>query len=299
MITCSKRDFIKTAAALAAPFWIGGCAFRKKKLSLLFFTDIHALPSEEVRAKLSSFHGLIHRLRPEMILGGGDFVHNGLRQTPAQSAPSWAVYRDFHLSVGKEIHAACGNHDLVGTRPDDGTPPEADPRKVFCDFFNLDKTWRSFDALGKKFIFLDASQIVHGEVGQPIYRGRVEEDQMDWLRSELSATPFGKPIILLTHIPLITSFGTATLGAHEKLPPGLAIENNMEVLALFEKHNLASVLQGHLRVNEQIVWRNTLFVTGGAVCGKWWKGNLWGTPPGLGTLSFDGDRPEWRYAVPQ
>jgi Icc protein len=42
-------------------------------------------------------------------------------------------------------------------------------------------------------------------------------------------------------------------------------------------------------------WRSTTFVTGGAVCGKWWRGRWYGTPEGFGIVTLRRDRVDWEY----
>jgi 3',5'-cyclic-AMP phosphodiesterase len=55
------------------------------------------------------------------------------------------------------------------------------------------------------------------------------------------------------------------------------------------------VLQGHLHVNELLRWKGTTFITGGAICGQWWRGPRLGTPEGFGVLTLHPDRVEWEY----
>ena len=66
-------------------------------------------------------------------------------------------------------------------------------------------------------------------------------------------------------------------------------------MELFDRHNLLLVLQGHLHVDEMIRWRGTTFITGGAVCGKWWRGAWHGTREGFGTVTLRRGRVEWEY----
>ena len=42
-------------------------------------------------------------------------------------------------------------------------------------------------------------------------------------------------------------------------------------------------------------WRGTRFITGGAVCGKWWRGVWHGTEEGFGVLTLTGNRVDWEY----
>jgi hypothetical protein len=58
---------------------------------------------------------------------------------------------------------------------------------------------------------------------------------------------------------------------------------------------LILVLQGHLHVNEMIRWQNTAFVTGGAVCGKWWRGVWYGTEEGFYDITLTGNHVECSY----
>ena len=71
--------------------------------------------------------------------------------------------------------------------------------------------------------------------------------------------------------------------------------NNVEVLELFKEHNLILVLQGHLHVNELMRWRETTFITGGAVCARWWRGPNLGTEEGFGVVTLSEDHVEWEY----
>jgi len=97
------------------------------------------------------------------------------------------------------------------------------------------------------------------------------------------------------HMPLITSFYQATAGQGKVGPPNRVVTNNLEVLEAFAKHRLHLVLQGHLHVNEILRWRDTTFITGGAVSGKWWRGEYFGTREGFGVVTLSKDKIDWEY----
>ena len=118
---------------------------------------------------------------------------------------------------------------------------------------------------------------------------------MDWLRQDLGRTPKDQPIVVVLHIPLLTTFYQATQGATAAAPPGRVVVNNLDVLDAFTDHNLALVLQGHLHVAERLQWRNTTFITGGAICGRWWRGPWQGTPEGFNVITLRDGRIEWEY----
>lgn len=102
-------------------------------------------------------------------------------------------------------------------------------------------------------------------------------------------------MILVSHMPLLTGFYQLTEGLESPVPSNRClVVNNREVLAAFGSHP-ARVLQGHLHVNELLRWRGTTFITGGAICGKWWRGDFHGTEPGFGVLHLRPDRVDWEY----
>jgi hypothetical protein len=96
-------------------------------------------------------------------------------------------------------------------------------------------------------------------------------------------------------MPLLTAFYGATAGTTVAAPPNRVVVNNREVLGLFAEHNLMLVLQGHLHAKELIRWRDTTFITGGAICGKWWRGDWFGTGPGFNIVTLSRDHVDWEY----
>ena len=71
--------------------------------------------------------------------------------------------------------------------------------------------------------------------------------------------------------------------------------NNREVLERFRDHNLVLVLQGHAHVKELLRWRETTFITGGAICARWWRGPYYGTKEGFCVVELGPDGIEWEY----
>jgi 3',5'-cyclic AMP phosphodiesterase CpdA len=162
----------------------------------------------------------------------------------------------------------------------------------FLRAFALERTYRSVEAGGYRLLILDSISVVGGD---DAYHGRIEPDQLRWLATELESIDRSTPIVLATHIPLLTGFYQATEGGTAAAPANRIVVNNREVLELFADHNLLLVLQGHLHVAEMLRWRGTTFITGGALCGKWWRGAWHGTGEGYGVLTLRPDRVDWEY----
>ncbi|MEM8773466.1 MAG: metallophosphoesterase [Pseudomonadota bacterium] len=298
--TFSRRKFLTSFGAgismLAPPSFartsrrIQGA--KQGDLRLVFYTDIHADSKRETSDALALASEAINAQQADLVFCGGDMITGGFESRAEEAAPRWDAYMSMARSIKSEHHAVIGNHDLVGVRPGDGSAPEADPRKNFKQRLGLRRTYRSFDALGYRFIVLDSMRI---SSGAHLYDGWVSSEQMVWMREILVSTPPEMPIVLLLHMPLLTGLFAATRGATFPAERNRVVINNTEVLALFEQHNLILVLQGHLHVAEALNWRGTTFLTGGAICGGWWRGAYFGTEEGFTSITLKDDRIEWEY----
>ena len=261
-------------------------------MRVVFYTDVHALREWDTPLALERAADAINAQQADLIVNAGDLVHGGFNSTEAAMAPRWDTYMAMHHALGGDVYSAIGNHDLIAVAPKDGAPTSMDPRATFRTRLGMDRTYYSFDALGYHFMVLDAIQFKDNRFG---YTGQVDPKQMEWIRSDLSRISKHKPIVLVTHIPLLTALYAATKGATTPAPESHVIVNNIEVLNAFKQHNLILVLQGHLHVNEWIRWRKTTFITGGAICGRWWKGAGMGTEEGFGVVTLDGESVQWEY----
>jgi len=265
---------------------------RGEKLRIVFFSDVHARTEWETPRALDMAAAAINAHRPELVVAGGDLITDGFQSAAATVEPRWRAYLEMHRALRARVEPVLGNHDLVAAIPEDGSPPSADPRREFRRVFALDRTYRMVDAGGYRLLLLDSISVVGDD---DKYHGRIEPDQLRWLAAELETIDRSTPIVLATHLPLLTGFYQATEGATAAAPANRVVVNNREVLELFQDHNLLLVLQGHLHVAEMLRWRGTTFITGGALCGKWWRGAWHGTGEGFGVLTLRPDRVDWEY----
>ena len=296
----TRRHFL-SAAAVAGLSIAGACAPRlviptvgppRGTLRLAFYTDVHARSEGGTPRALEQAAAFINDGRPDLVLGGGDYIHGGFANPAAKVSERWDVYMAMHRAIEGEQHVAIGNHDLVAAAPQDGSPPSADPRQPFRDRLGIARTYRSFDALGCHFILLDSVDVIEGDAA---YRGFIDAAQLAWLDEDLAELTLDTPIVLVTHIPLVTSFFGVTNGMAEAAEANRVVVNNVDVLNRFEGRNLILVLQGHLHIKEMIRWRRTTFITGGAICAKWWQGAWHDTEEGFCRLLLARDRVEWEY----
>ena len=113
---------------------------------------------------------------------------------------------------------------------------------------------------------------------------------------DLAAIPSAAPVVVITHVPLIT--GYLTYGPKPDGTPRydtVSVANSSDVIALFEGHNILAVLQGHLHINELVNYKNCQYTCCGAVCGNWWHGPRLAFPEGFTVVSLRAGKISWRY----
>jgi 3',5'-cyclic-AMP phosphodiesterase len=299
-ISMTRRNFLNKLMGGLVLF-TGGCS--KKwvwpirgtdvgSVRLAFYTDVHARTEWDTPKAMALAADAINSRKSDIVVAGGDLITDGFQSSAAKVEPRWDAYMKMHRAIKADVYPAIGNHDLVAVIPEDGTPAADNPRAEFLDRMGLGQTYYSFTAVGYHFIFLDAIQISRDEYP---YQGMVWPEQLAWLKKDLSAVSKDMPIVMVTHMPLLSAFYNVSEGATSSAPPNRVVVNNCEVLKVMENHNLILVLQGHLHVNEMIRWRGTTFITGGAICGKWWRGNWYGTEEGFYDIMLTGDHVECSY----
>jgi Icc protein len=260
---------------------------------LTYFTDIHARTEWDVPEAMGLAARKINEAQGDLVICGGDCITDGFQSGREAVLPRWKAYQDsLARQLKPPVRTAIGNHDLVGAIPEDGSRPEKDPRALFRKEMAVRTTYASFPAGAYHVVMLDPFRITNDEWK---YHGFVDEAQRQWLRGELGKIRPETPIILVCHMPLLTSFFQVTAGQGQVGPPNRVVMNNVEVLEAFAKHRLHLVLQGHLHVNEILRWRNTTFITGGAISGKWWRGEWQGTREGFGVVTMRKDKIDWEY----
>jgi len=224
---------------------------------------------------------------------GGDHVYDATSVGADRANTVFDLYKKIEQSLQMPIHHAIGNHDPFGIIEKSGVPV-SDPaygKKMYED--RIGKTYYSLDHKGYHFLVLDSIQ----PTDDRLWEARIDDKQMSWLAADLQSTGANTPIVGVVHVPLVTAF--ATFGADPTRPAGkystLTVANAPQVLKTFEGHNVIAVLQGHTHVNEIVEYKNTKFITGGAVCGNWWHGPRMGFPEGFTVASLHDGKITTRY----
>jgi Icc protein len=289
MTSLNRRHFLSLLGASTAVTALPAFAAptpTPEGFTFLFLTDTHLQP--ELNGVIGTDMAMKHArtIPADFAIQGGDHIFDAMGYPKATVLQNFDLYDKTEQDLGLKVHHAIGNHDCVGILKGAGIPP-TDPlygKKLFVDRFG--PTWYSFDHKGVHFLVLDSIGIKDSGG----YEGRIDVDQFDWIAQDLAATPTGTPIIVITHIPLVTAI-------KDYLPcwQEISFISGPETIELFEGHNVLAVLQGHTHINEQILWHGIPYITSGAVCGNWWNGTRLGTPEGFTVVSVAKGKVTTRY----
>lgn len=238
----------------------------------------------------SSKHGKV-----DMVLTGGDLVMDSFGQTRDRTKLQW----DLFTSVLKDnctipVEHCIGNHDIWGWDKKNagttGSEPEYGKNWVM-ETLGLPKRYRSFDRFGWHFVVLDSVQLF----AEGKYFARLDDEQFEWLADDLAKTAKTTPVLVVSHIPILTA--TVFLDTKVEIKPGDSTISQSEMLVdcrrvvnLFGKHpNVKLALSGHIHMRDRVEYNGVTYLCNGAVCGSWWWGNNYETEPGYATLDLFDD----------
>jgi 3',5'-cyclic AMP phosphodiesterase CpdA len=292
MSLMDRRQFVSLlgASAAAAALPRVSPAAENDSFSFVFLTDSHTQP------ELDAAHGTdlamreARKVKADFAIQGGDHVFDALGVTKERATQLFDLYGKTEQDLGLKVYHTLGNHDNFGVYTASGaatTDPEYG-KKMFIERFG--PTYYSFDHKGVHFIVLDSIGITPDRH----YEARMDDDQLVWLAKDLAAQGATKPVVLATHIPLVTAVPSYTIPTPQAAK-GDSFINGPAAIKLLEGHNVLAVLQGHTHVNERVEWHGVPYITSGAVCGNWWHGTRLGTPEGFTVVTIADGKLTTRY----
>ncbi|GBQ63773.1 metallophosphoesterase [Ameyamaea chiangmaiensis NBRC 103196] len=260
--------------------------------SFLFITDTHLQPELDAARGCHAAFARARAIPSDFAIQGGDHVFDALGVNAGRATMLMDLYKRTADDLTMPVHHTIGNHDCFGVYTKSGAQP-TDPfygKKYFED--NFGRLYYAFDHKGVHFVVLDSI----GITADRSYEGRIDPAQKEWLARDLAAQPAGTPIIVVTHIPLVTAVDAYS--APLPTPPkhhGISVVNAHEIVPLFDSVNVIGVLQGHTHILERVDWHGVPYITGGAVSGNWWHGTRMGTPEGFLVVDVADGRLTTRY----
>ncbi|AOX19371.1 metallophosphoesterase family protein [Kozakia baliensis] len=286
MIHISRRAFLSLTGGMALTSATGALGAIPQRpplrthepFSFLFLTDTHLQPELNANQGCHMAFAQARKVPADFAIQGGDHVFDALGVNAGRATMLMDLYKRTAEDLTLPVHHTIGNHDCFGVYTQSGAHP-TDPfygKKYFED--NFGQLYYSFNHKGVHFVILDSI----GITADRSYEGRIDAAQIAWLARDLAAQPTGTPIVVISHIPLVTA--VEDYAAPSAKPPahhGISVVNAYEVLPLFDHYNVIGVLQGHTHILERIDWHGVPYITGGAVSGNWWHGTRYGTPEGF------------------
>lgn len=293
----NRRHFLSTATLASFASQLSAAPSTPREFQFAFLTDIHVQPelgaADGLRQCLAAVDAL--PVRPAFLLTGGDLIMDALDVGLDRIRHQFAIFDDCMKRTALPVHHTVGNHDVVGWSAKSVVQPGDHDygKKIFAERYGRGQTYRSFDHEGWHFILLDSI----GQNKESLdYEGWIDEAQLDWLRRDLAATGPRTPIIMVSHIPFYSVWHQVLKGPSFALDGKALVRNLFSFRALFDAYNIKLVLSGHGHVVERIEIGKVTYLQGGAVCGMWWKGPVFGKPEGFGTVTCRHDGTwEWQY----
>jgi hypothetical protein len=229
----------------------------------------HAETVPDVQALLKANGGL-----PTFGVGCGDMMFDDLSLFPEYER---AVTR-----MGTPFFQVIGNHDLDLLARSDET--------ASVEFFErFGPTYYSFNVGAMHYVVLD-DVMWHGSG----YIGYVDETQLEWLEADLKQVERGRPVVVFTHVPLLST----QYRRREESAPGTTnvVSNRLAIYRLLASYK-AHVMSGHTHENENVLENGLFEHIHGAVCGAWWTGPIAhdGSTNGYGVYEVHGEELRWYY----
>ncbi|MFI3321630.1 MAG: metallophosphoesterase [Rikenellaceae bacterium] len=260
------------------------CTKTETKLTFAFLTDVHLNVDNRGNgdAGLKKAITDLQSKGASFVLFGGDNVECDRLTDETVANDLHARFKSIVDDSKVEAHYTMGNHDrfykFEGKEDKLG-------HKTFEKYFG--QTNVHFEKSGVHFIIISALY--------PLEDGsyNVNNEQIEWLKSELAKIGKESPIIVSTHIPFLSLYYPVVEGNFKPLD---MIHNTKEVFEVLNDYNVKLILQGHQHIYEQIQERNRWFVTAGAVSAYWWAGEFLETQEGYLLVKVDqNNEVTWEY----
>lgn len=259
--------------------------------SFVFMTDSHVMPERNATKGLLQAIDTINKLAPDFVLTGGDNIMDALGQTYGRSDSLYRLWDETIKNLKMPVYNTMGNHEVFGLYEKSGidTTHEEYGKKLYEN--RMAKRYHSFNHKNWHFIVLDGI----GFTEDRQYYGYIDSVQIEWLKQDLEKTGKETPVVVSTHIPLLSVGAQVQVGPNEGLGRGSVVTNADVVRKILEQYNVKLVLQGHLHILEEIYYNGIRYVTAGAVSSNWWNGPRNGMEEGFVKVDVSGSDFKWEY----
>jgi len=301
----TRRSFLGTSLAVGTGLLIPGGGFMRplpleasplptgqRALRLAHITDIHVQPERGAVAGMTSALRHVQQLDdpPQLIINGGDAVMDTLAADVARAELQWKLWHDvLRDECSLPLEHCIGNHDVWGwDKQHSGTTGKeaAWGKQRALDALGLSASYRSFDQAGWHFVVLDS---IFPDA-EDTYIGRLDDEQFAWLADDLAACDPKTPVVIISHIPILSVAYIEFFKESAAKPSRLRIIKHTDakrMVDLFKRHpNVKLCISGHLHLLERLEYSGVTYICSGAVCGNWWKGDHATTDEGYSIIDL-------------
>ncbi len=308
----TRRKVLQTGGIAAAAALLGGRLMpraaadppatqpsgpRRPVLRIAHLTDIHVQPERRAAEGLTAclHHVQSQPDKPDLILTGGDLVMDTLGADFDRTKLQWNLFtRVLKDECGLPVEHCLGNHDIWGwDRKESGATGDEPQygKKWALDVLGLESPYRSFERAGWHFVVLDSVS-----PGANVYLGRLDEAQLDWLKTDLAGVPASTPVLVLSHIPILAACvlndpqGGGEKDQGWRVSERVLLANTRKIRTLFAEHaNVKLCLSGHIHLVDRVDYAGVSYVCDGAVSGNWWRGVHYECHEGYGRIDLYAD----------
>jgi 3',5'-cyclic-AMP phosphodiesterase len=251
----------------------------------VFLPDIHLRDgygaAEGMAACLKAVEAL--EPRPAFLLTGGDLC-DGMGELTMEEATARAerfveIWRE---NTTVPAYHCLGNHDMAAWSRDDADREHPQfGMRLMMDKLGMERLYYSFDCGRWHFVILDS--VYCEEPGE--FKGRVSEEQLEWLREDLRQHR-EQPAIVICHIPPVTAadfFSGRPQKAEDEwqLSFMLVMDNPADLSEALKEGDVKATLSGHLHHLERIETLGRAFFCAGTVSAHKWEEVRLETRPGF------------------
>ena len=241
----------------------------KQPFRIVQITDSHVFNEKSKQHTGSMLASISRQERPDVIFHTGDVIMDAMKEEKQPVRDQWALWKTITAGVTVPIHYCIGNHDIWWNEQHSNDPLFG---KVWMQQeLGLPGRYYSFSKAGWQFIFLDSTQ----QDGNKGYTAAIDTEQMEWLTNLLLQIPSSTPVLIASHIPLLSSSVFEFAKCEEntwKVGASLMHGDSINLQKLFRKHtNIKGCISGHLHLMDHVNYDNIQYMGSGAVSGNWWS----------------------------
>ncbi len=292
-----RRDLLRHLALTAGGVSLSSLAHAQhtqpqRVLRIAHITDVHIQP---LIGAAKGFETCLHHLqsldvKPDLIINSGDCVMDAHKRTIHNTDKQWKLFNEVLKSENSLPIIHCvGNHDICCEG--DSQKTFEDGKRWAMDEMAMNRRYYSYATPQWHIIMLDS---VQKKKDGSWYTAHLDEEQFDWLKKELAQIPENKPVLITSHIPILSAcvfFDGDNSNNGKWEVPGSWMHTDAKAIAeLFYKHkNVKLALSGHIHLTDRVDYNGVSYCCNGAVSGRWWFGKYQHTEAGYAVVDLCDD----------